>query len=32
VLLGDGEKIRSVASKYAPEMHELSITSPGFGL
>jgi zinc protease len=32
VLLGDGEKIRPVTSKYAPERHEVSITSPGFGL
>ena len=32
VLLGDGEKIRSLSSKYAPEIDELSITSPGFGL
>jgi predicted Zn-dependent peptidase len=32
VLLGDGDKIKSLASKYAPETHELSITAPGFAL
>ena len=32
VLLGDAEKVKSVAHKYAPEIHEVNITASGFGL